>query len=135
MSDHDWRAWVWDKVSNSNELRTLIPVERMHGAGSVVGDPSAKPFLTFVLGSKIDELRDAGRSIAHSQLLTVWIYDEPGSYEIIDQCLGIVRDLLCVDIAEPGAITAEWTGDSGDFPADDYNGITRNSTYRLVGGS
>jgi hypothetical protein len=135
MSDFDWRKWVWERLVASASLKALVPEERIFGAGSVVGDPSVKPFLVVTFGPKTDSLNDGGASVAHAQLMLIWAYDDPGSYAAIDNIQGLVRDALVGQVEEPSAICCEWQGESGDLADDTYSAIARNSSFRLVGGS
>jgi hypothetical protein len=131
MTDFDWRLWAWDQLTTDVPLTTLLPAAQMHGAGDLTGQPSVRPFLVVTFTSKVPELNDGETPVSHSQVLTVWVHDEPGSYSQIDSIIELVRAALIGDSAR----ICVWTGDSGDLADDTYATITRNSTYRLVGGS
>lgn len=127
----DVRQWVWDRLTTHIPLTDRIPVTQMYGSGSVSGNPSTKPFLTLNFGSTAPELND-GDVVAHeSQFFSVWVYDEPGSYSLIDECLAVVRAALC----GRDDVICLFQGDSTDLADEDYGALTKNSTYKLVGGS
>lgn len=71
--------------------------------------------------------------------LDVWVYDAPGSYQLIDETLRKVRaaflaiaDMRTEDGLEHIA-TVDWVNDSSDLPAEEYSGITRMAAFVLVG--
>ena len=102
-------------------------------------------------GSAVDEQPDfpfivhryritaATPSIRGMPGLEVWFYDEPGSYVRIDKALKDFRNyLVAVTDRRAGSehiAQIDWTGDSPDLPAEEYRGITRSSSFNLIGGS
>lgn len=123
----DWRQWAYDKLV---ACAAPIPV---HAGGSINGPLPALPALVYRLQSKEPRLRDGEDVVASVQTLEVWAYDEPGSYDRIDNLLANARQWLTQDIAEEGAVACSWTGDSPELSDDAMKAIVRNSTFRLIG--
>jgi hypothetical protein len=71
--------------------------------------------------------------------LEIWFYDEPGSYLRIDAALKSFRNYLVAIthrvVGSEHIAQIDWTGDSPDLPAEEYGGITRSSSFNLIGGS
>jgi hypothetical protein len=70
--------------------------------------------------------------------LDIWVYDVPGSYaNLIDPTLRVIRAqfLAVADLRGYGEHIAaiDWANDSADLPAEEYQGITRMSSFNLVG--
>jgi hypothetical protein len=69
--------------------------------------------------------------------LDVWVYDAPGSYARIDATLRMIRNTLLAvqDLHGQGEHIAliDWSNDSADLPAEEFQGITRMSSFTLVG--
>lgn len=129
----DWGKWSYETL-----LATSLPQEVkdvIYSGGSVVGDPAVKPFIVLTFGSVFPELNDDGAAVAESQTLQVWVYDDPGTYETINSILRACRDALVGQVSLPGAINCQWQGDSAELADDTYKAITRNGSFRLVGGN
>lgn len=69
--------------------------------------------------------------------LVVWIHDDPGDYERIDQITRRIRDIFAdlygVLTAEGSIVAIEWVTDSGDLSNETRRTILRTSTYQIVG--
>jgi hypothetical protein len=91
--------------------------------------------MIYRLQSKQPILRDDERAVTTFDGLEVWVYDEPGSYDRIEELLEEIRVELEGQISVPGAIACSWQGDSVELSDDQMKAIVKNSTYRLVGGT
>jgi hypothetical protein len=102
--------------------------------GSVVDDQPAFPFI--VHRFRIGAPTPSGKAMPG---LEVWFYDEPGSYLRIDKAAKDFRNYLVAVthrvVGSEHIAQIEWTGDSPDLPAEEYGGITRSSSFNLIGGS
>lgn len=126
----DWRTWAHDRLTvPGNPLLALVPSESIHASGSMVGAPKNKPFIIVRMGQITRSLPEDG----YLKSMTVWVHDEPGGYKRIDEALELIRAQLEGPVAEVGAISCDWTGDSTDLADDGYGTITRNSSYTLAG--
>jgi len=101
-------------------------LQGIFGAGSLTTPPPSKPYIVVRAGA-------AGTSAFRGVMfedVSLWVHDDPGSYELIDELL---EDTLRVMTNIPngdGLFEFSWLGDSGEL-ADDWLGtITRNGTYR-----
>lgn len=129
----NWRTWAKTKLADHSPLTDKIPAASHFGAGSLQGAPKDKPFLVILIGATNVDLNDGGAPLATSQEAVIWVHDEPGSYDLIDECLPLVREALIGQVAEDTGIACVWQGDSGELADDSYGTIVRNSNYRLVG--
>lgn len=68
-----------------------------------------------------------------SQFAEVWVYDEPGSYDRIDTIIDLLHGELVGPVPEPGKVSCEWAGDSGELADDQMKAIVRNATFQLIG--
>lgn len=131
----DWRQWIWDQLTGYASLIAIVPVDQMYGAGAVEGIPAEKPFVILRFEDHVPELMEGESEAAHSQNLTVWAHDLPGSYARIDTILGLILSALTGQVSEQSAIACVTQGSSGDLADDSYGTITRNASFRLLGGS
>lgn len=133
----NWRKWLYEQLVSASAVTTLVPVPSIMAAGSLEGSPKNRPFILIRVGDEIPEMRDGGIPVASSRSAAIWVYDEPGSYDLIDDILAAVRRTLTGPLPSfsgyPSGITAEWSGDSIELADDMLSAITRNGTYRLVG--
>lgn len=92
----------------------------------------ARPFINLRWGDTTP-----GMGPVQRRNLVVWIHDEPGDYDRIDQITRRIRDVLTGMygvITEQGSIVAiEWVTDSGDLSNETRRTILRTSTYQVVG--
>jgi len=128
----DWRGWAYDALTFSTAITDVIPVESIYGSGAVEAVPDVKPFMVIRLELQTPELNHADAPEITSQFMSLWVHDEPGSYVRITEVLAVARGILVGAVV--GALACAWQGDSGDLADDTYKTITRNSSYRLLGG-
>lgn len=128
----DWRQWYYEKISQTQDILDVIPVEYIFGSGSLDTVPPHKPFMVLRNDAAIPLLNDGDAPLIADKTLFVWIHDEPGSYARIDGLLDIVRGILVGQVTD--AVACTWSGDSGDLADDTFKTITRNGSFRLVGG-
>lgn len=72
------------------------------------------------------------------ELLELWVYDQPGSYDTINKILRRARQVLHdnADVVIGGErfSTAIWRGDSVELYDDIYKCIVRYATFTVAGG-
>ena len=140
----NWRQWLYIKLVTDSALTALVPADSIMAAGSVIGAPKDRPFILIRVNDDTPEMRDDGRSIASSRAGSIWVYDEPGSYDLIDSIILIIRGILECHVERSleydsdtvffsGGIQSIWEGDSVELADDVWAAITRNTNYRLVG--
>ena len=132
----DWRTWLYEVLTTDPTLATLVPAEQIHGAGSLTKPPAKKPFIIINFGALISGAFPG----LDLQNVTLWVHDEPGSYQRITAALAAIRASLAPDggrqgrvVGVPGAIAARWQGDSADINDEGLRTIARNTTYQLSG--
>lgn len=129
----NWRLWMRTELINFAPLTALIPAVDMHAAGSLQGTPATKPFLTIHCGIEDVVFNDGDKPDVTTREGIVWIHDNPGSYDLIDEALVQVRAALVKQVAGSGGIACQWVGDSDELSNPDYRTITRNANFRLHG--
>jgi len=114
---------------------TALPVFERSSVIDTV--PAAPPFIIYTFTAETPDT--VGPTTA---TLEVWVYDNLGSYAMIDQ---IIRDLrrLFSGMAEVSRtrpdtsvvrlVQADWLGSSADLNDDAFRCSTRNATWRLIG--
>jgi hypothetical protein len=106
---------------------------RIYQGGSVDDQPEF-PFIVYRYRAGIPSA--SGRAVPG---LEIWFYDEQGSYLRIDAALKSFRNYLVAIthrvVGSEHIAQIDWTGDSPDLPAEEYGGITRSSSFNLIGGS
>lgn len=125
----NWRVWAYQRLINDPTVTGVIPAAQIHGSGSLTGRPDPLPaaILRFI-GSE-DRLAPA----AEQEGLEVWVHDEPGVYDNIDDILAVVRESLESAVpTEDGTYPPVWSGDSQDLADDQWDTIVRNSSYTLL---
>jgi len=122
---------VFAAITGDATLNSLgITAESCWAAGSFDG-PQPVPFMVMRWG-----VVTRGYGAANTTLLTVYVHDEPGSY---DRIRAIQRRMRAVLLALEATgtpvnwiINVQWNGESGDLSDDSYRTITRNSDFTVV---
>lgn len=129
----NWRAWLKERLDEDGALTSVIPANRIHGAGSLTGSPGKRPFALIHLGEELPVFNEGGVPEVTSNEAVIWIHDDPGSYDQIDEILVLVIAQLTGQVSEETGIACVWQGNSGELSDEAYGTITRNSSFRLVG--
>jgi hypothetical protein len=129
------RRLIQDLLSSVDPVH--FPPEKILQAGVVDSGLMPLPELPFII-HRYSIGRRGGRQGSAMPGLDVWIYDVPGSYaNLIDPTLVAVRNTLLAvsDLRGHGEHIAaiDWANDSADLPAEEFQGITRMSSFNLVG--
>lgn len=103
-------------------------------SGSLSGDnrpPS--PFAVIRWG-----VENPGMGEMTRRLVTIWVHDEPGTYDTIDRILKRLKAILdgvanITDGQGNWLSLVTWQSDSGDLYDPGYRTITKNSTYEIIG--
>ena len=114
-----------------------FPENKILQAGVLDSGLIKLPELPFIIHRYSIGRRGGGRGRVMPGL-DVWVYDVPGSYaNLIDPTLRAIRAqfLAVSDLRSDDEHIAaiDWVNDSADLPAEEYEGITRMSSYNLVG--
>lgn len=128
-----WRTWLKTKLDAGAPYSGPILTTSIYGAGSLTGTPKKKPFIMIRVGSDVPVFNEGGIPEIVSKEGVVWVHDEPGSYDTIDQVLSEVIAQLAGQVSEVGGIACVWQGSSPELADDAYGTITRNCSFRLVG--
>lgn len=109
--------------------------ESIFAAGAIREDSlPSRPFAVIHLG-----VFNPGMAHVKDGSCTIWIHDDGGDYDRIDQALQAIYGRLhgAEHVSEQGGsaelIRAEWTATSGDLFDPGFRTITKNSSYRLIG--
>jgi hypothetical protein len=124
----NWYPWARNTLVGNSSVVSDVPANRIFAAGSVEGRPPTR-FIVLRFGPEVPRVGDA-----IEQELQVWIHDEPGSYDAINNCLSLTRTALeAGPIAVQGAIACNWNGNSADLADDGFNTLARYASYLLIG--
>lgn len=109
-------------------LRRVIPRESQ----TTINLP--KPFIIYGLGNATNEnLSEDPDHEAYRQFSQVWIHDEGGDYNLIDDMVEMVRKAFHgKGSAAHGIITARWLENSGEFANETYNTLFRYVRFQFI---
>lgn len=127
------RKVVWSALANDAALNDLGITDETLFAESSLETPTDRPFAVTRWS-----VSTPGFGKAHTRDLTLWVHDEPGSYNRIDSVLLRAKEVLAEVVAtneEGGGWVSQiqWLGDSDDLSDDAQGTVTRNSVFRVVG--
>lgn len=128
MADINWRTWLKTKL-DAGATGARVGDALIMGAGSIEENVDGRPFIVIKVGSE-------GRGPfpgSTVRVATIWVHDEPGTYETIDLVLADIKADIEGPVQEAGGVSAVWTGDSVELADEGYRTITRNTTYQLNG--
>lgn len=128
----NWRSWVFGKLTTT-PVSTHVPTGSVFAGGALTGSPDARPFIVYRMADESSTLRGDGGDLGSSLMLTVWAYDNAGSYDRIDTILSAVRSALSGVVASAGAVACEWLGNSPELEDRELNALTRFATFKLIG--
>lgn len=131
----NWRTWLKTKLDAAIPITSVVPTRLIFGAGSLSASPAQndRPFIVIRTGLEDPELNDGDAPAVTSQFASVWVHDNPGSYDQIDALLLLVRQALVGQVPDNTGIACVWQGDSVELADDTYGTIVRNGNYRLLG--
>lgn len=128
------RTLFRDMIINDSPLSALIPAERWCEAGSVTEENvPERMFAVIRYGVDSPGMGDIQRGI-----VTIWIHDNPGTYEDINKVLkALYGRLNRVEGQQDGSgneiTSCVWESNSGDLYDPGFRTVTRNATFNLVG--
>lgn len=121
---------VYEAISGDSDLKVLFPNTYQSGA---VEDAPQLPFIVY----KMVGTTRVGRNFPRMPRLEVWLYQERGSYDLINRGLVMLDDIFMAiqtKVVEDQWISqADPMGWSGYLEDDIYRANTRNAAYHLLG--
>jgi hypothetical protein len=134
------RAWLYDTLVNSVELRTMMGYAEEEMRAQVMPRHShdtiniKKPFIIYGLGNNTNEdLAEADDHEAHRQFLQIWVHDEGGDFSLIDDILEELKKLLIGASSAPDKVTmVRWLENSQEFNNETYNTIFRYARFQAI---
>lgn len=129
----DIRKWLYDRITTSSPIITVVPAARVLGAGSAEGAVLVKPFIMIKMGSVLPELEgDDGADVVGANV-EIWVHDNPGSFARIDALLKLIKERLEGPIPTDGGVACRWQGDSTELSDEGFGTITRYGSYKVFG--
>lgn len=127
----NWRQYLkqrMDTIAVANGFTVFA-------AGALTGSPPSdqRPFIVINVGSDYPELNDGDAPAWSKRTASIWVHDDPGSYDRIDDIIPAIRAALVGQVAQPDAIAITWDGDSDQLADDMMGTIVRNTNYQLIG--
>lgn len=99
-------------------------------SGNAIDSPESKPFVVLRWEERTRTFDGIG-----ARILTIWAHDLSGDYTRVDSILKRIRDLFYA-VEHLGPVSQIfWDGDSGDLYDTGFETITRNSGFRVIGGT
>ena len=93
-----------------------------------------KPFLVYGLGNSTNEdLAEDGDHEAYRQFFQVWVHDEGGSFDLIDDTIEVVKRRLHLASHAPSKVTlVRWLENSAEFSNETYNTVFRYMRFQAI---
>lgn len=125
------RSLIRARILATPALIAIIPADRWFGSGSIVDTPT-RPFAEIRFGGVFPGMANITR-----RRLEVWIHDEEGSYERIDQVIGLLKTAISgmtnVQSGPSEVICANWISDSTDLYDDGYRTNAKSTGFDVIG--
>lgn len=126
------RVWLYDTLTQYEPLHEYMGgpsgiLERVVPRESQRTINLPKPFMVYGLGNNTNEdLAEDSDHEAYRQFSQVWIHDEGGDYNLIDDMVELVKKALHGKGSPVhGIITTRWLEVSQEFGNETYNTIFR----------
>lgn len=126
------RALVRMMLVNALPVGSDLPAERWYGSGSILDTP-IRPFAEIRFGGKFQGMGSVTR-----RRLEVWIHNEEGDYESIEDWIRFAQSVLdgaehVTDGVGNEVISCSWVNNSTDLYDDGYRTNCMSATFELVG--
>lgn len=126
------KAAVYSLLTSDPELISLGFTAETMIRSTGTDSPTARPFGIIAWSEDTPAFANVG-----STIVRVWLYDEPGSYDRIDDGISRVRQILTAAVNVSGAdgytlSQAVWAGNSGDEWDDMFKCSTRYAAFTTV---
>lgn len=125
------RVLIRQAIAQDPTIQSLGVVPGMVQAGDM-DSPEGRPFINLRWS-----VTTPGMGGVDFRQVVIWVHDEPGDFDRIDQIIRRIKDILSAMVGQPHAYgylnQAEWLGDSEDLVDDGHGTITRTTSFRLVG--
>lgn len=134
------RAWLYDHLTLDPIIQgflggTLLSAQsRIFPRESMLSVNAEKPYLVYGLGNDSNEdlSEDPGHE-AHRQFFQIWIHDEGGSYDVIDDMIPVIKASL-QNASDPASnvTTVRWLETSQEFSNETLNTIFRYIRFQAI---
>lgn len=126
------RVKVHQLITAESSVMDLLP-GGVHQGSSLENVPTLKPFLVHRFANEVPEIKDAGQTLAMRQQCTLWVHDDPGNYENIDEVLAALTTLLEAASSDlSGFMQAEWLFTSDDLRDEEMGTIQRFIQWQIT---
>ncbi len=126
------RVALSERLAGDSQLNALgINAASIFNANDV-DSPEARPFVIIVWGDEARPFGGAGR-----RSVSVWAHDAGTSYQVIDQILSRVQELIDSSVHITGTDGSRisvfnYQGSSGDLVDDGYGTVTRYASWEAL---
>jgi hypothetical protein len=135
------RTFLYDHLTSSEDLQEHLGgvegiQDRVMPRQSQENILAERPFLVYGLGNSSNE--DLGDPTANDyeaerQFFQVWIHDEPGDYQLIDDLAEMVkRRLVGMNVPQYHITTIAFLETSAEFSNQTYNTIFRYIRFQAI---
>lgn len=139
------RTWAHSHIKTDGAITAIIPSGRILGSAGIQEGmaPPRRPFMVIAAGvaDPFEGTRepriggpDSGPRVAMAHRLTIWVHNEPGDYETIDNVLALLKTRMLSAGPDPGnnILEARFVQESDDLPDQGLGTITRFSRWQIV---
>lgn len=125
------RGLVHSAIIGEPSLTDDVPADRWYEVGALVDNPPT-PFAILNYGPRAGVMKAVS-----ARTLRISVYDQRGSYDLIDRVIKNIEELLpaWIDVTQGDSrlTEASWIGSSGDLDAPEYQANMRYVEFRIAG--
>ena len=130
------RQWLYDTLLNDPNLSAVVG-DRIFQGESMTSAQITKPYLVYRLGNDTDEnFGGEGRTDPqpHRTFFQVYIHDEPGDYDVIDNAVRLIKNAFRAVGGSPedGIMAVRYLETSRDMDDADLATILRYCRFQFI---
>jgi hypothetical protein len=136
------RVFLFDTLAGSTDLQAKLGFTSDAASARAKIKPResasniniVKPYLVYGIGNATNEdLAEDTDHEAYRQFFQIWVHDEGGSYQLIDDTLEILKNLL-VGQTDPSSKVSgiRWLENSQEFSNETLNTIFRYARFQAI---
>jgi len=122
----NFRPWIYARVTTHPGL-IAFHGGRVFSSRGLHTTPQ-RPFLTIDFSTSTDLLKD----VAYRQIFRIWVHDDPGNFDGIDQALEDLKDALVTGESDADVLNCSFSEDSEDLYDPGHNTVKRFGRYLII---
>lgn len=125
------RKFVYDLL-NQPGLQSFVQ-DRVFQQGSLLTAQTLKPFLVYSMGNNTDEeMSDPDNFSPCRQFFTVWVHDDEGSYDLIDDIVNEIKRTFLTAPTSGSVCGVQYLETSADHDDPTLQSVMRYVRFQLA---